>query len=466
MEVLLNKKTDTEATLSVKITAEDYKTKVEKTLKDYSRKMNLKGFRPGKVPVQVVQRMYGKDILIEEVNTILGAAVSDYIRDNKLQVVGDPIMDRQKADAVDWAKQTEFEFDYDLGLATDFDLDSSQWSAVPSYNILAGGKELEDTLENLQAQFGDQIHAELSEEGDMLYGELSQGEFNTKTAIPFRQINEAVKDKFIGVAKDSTITFDIRETFADDKAIALLTGQKEDEVAGMTGEFEFKIEDITRKGKAEMNQEFFDKTLGLGKVDNEEDFKKEVLDIISENYNRESAAVLSRSVQDEIIEKTKIDLPDEFLKKWLFDINEGKFSMEAIEKDYNGFAQNLRWTLIKNKAADKAGITVEAEEIIAHTEAMVRAQFGMYGQDESMNDTIKRIAMNHLTQDKKTDNYQKIFGEIMDEKIMGHFKTEATLDQKDVDVEEFKAIVEALNKKDEEESATAIAENVETEANQ
>ena len=150
MEVLLEKSTPTNATLTIKLAKEDYQPKVDKTIKDYSKRVALKGFRPGKVPANVIQRMYGKSIVIDEVNNLLSETVSNYIRDNKLAVVGDPQIDREKTDAVNWDKQTEFEFSYELGLASDFEVNISALPAVSSYTIEAGEKELNDTIENLR----------------------------------------------------------------------------------------------------------------------------------------------------------------------------------------------------------------------------------------------------------------------------------------------------------------------------
>jgi trigger factor len=444
MEVLLDKKSATEASLSVKITSDDYRPNVDKTIKDYSKKVNLKGFRPGKVPPQVIQRMYGKDILIDEVNRLLSDTVSGYIRDNKLQVVGDPSINRQKADSIEWGSQTEFDFSYDLGLASDFEVDTAALPAVSAYTILAGEAELNETMENLSNQFGETIHAEVSEDGDMLFGELKQGEFSTKTAIPFREIKDDSKSKFVGIAKDSTITFDIRNTFASDRAVALLSGLKEEEAAAMIGDYEFVVEDITRKGPAQMNQEFFDKVLGVGKVDNEEDLKKEILSIVQDNYGREAAALLNRDIEEMLLKEINIELPDTFLKNWLFELNGDKYTMEQIEAEYDAFSKNLRLSLIRNKISDHAEIKVEGAEVIARAEAMVRSQFGLYGNDDQFQETINRIAMNHL-KENNGEHYTKLFNDVHADKIMTHLRDTLTLDVKDIDVAQFKEIVKSIN---------------------
>ncbi|AXE17647.1 trigger factor [Runella rosea] len=446
MEVLLEKSTPTNATLTVKLAKEDYQPKVDKTLKDYSKRVNLKGFRPGKVPAQVIQRMYGKSIVIDEVNQLLSDTVSGYIRDNKLPVVGDPQIDREKTSTIDWDKQSEFEFAYELGLASDFEVNLSALPSVSNYTIEAGEKELNDTIENLRTQFAGQINPEVSEAGDMIYGELKQGDFSTKTAIPSRQIKEEAQAQFIGLSKGSEITFDIRNTFVDDKAVAHLTGLKDEDAAALAGDFTFTVEDVTRQAPAEINQEFFDKVLGAGKVDNEVAFRDQVAEIIKNNYAREADSLLRRDIDQALLDNISIDLPEEFLKKWLFNANEGKFTPEQIDADYPQFTKSLKLSLIKNKMAEQVDIKVESEEVIARAEDMVREQFGFYGNDmgEQMNDTIRKIAMNYLTSEKE-NNYSKMFNLVFDDKVFATLKTQLPLEDKTIDVEQFQEIVKSLS---------------------
>ncbi len=445
MEVLLEKSTPTNATLKVAITPADYKPVVDKSLKDYSKRVNIKGYRPGKVPVQVVQKMYGKGLLIDEVNKMVSTALNDYIRENKLQVVGDPMIDRQKAMLVEWGIQENYEFDYEIGLASDFELNLAAFPAVSSYTILAGEKELNETIENLRQQFTEQSNVETSEAGDMIFGELKQGEFSTKTAVPFKRIKEEQQAIFIGLTKGGSVSFDIRNTFNEDKDVAMLTGLKEDEAAALTGNFELSVEEITRQAPAEINQVFFDKVLGKGKTDNEADFRSQVNEIVNNNYVRETESLLRRDIEVALLDNIKVELPDEFLKKWLSESNEGKFTAEQIENEYEAFAKSMKLSLIRNKVADTSDIKVDYQELLDHTESMVRQQFGMYANDlgGAMDETIKKIAVNYLNE-KEGENYKKVFTEVYDEKVMVVVKNQIPTSPKDIDVEQFKAIIEGL----------------------
>ena len=451
MEVLLEKSSPTNAALKIKLVREDYQPKIDKTIKDYAKKVNLKGFRPGKVPTQVIQKMYGKGILVDEVNSLLSSTVSDYIRDNKLQVVGDPQIDREKTTDIDWSGDS-FEFEYELGLASDFEVNLAAFPAVSAYTIVADEKELNDTLESIsgQSQFAQQTNPETSEIDDMLFGELTQesSAFSTKTAIPFKQIKEEAQATFVGLSKDSVVTFDIQNTFVEESAVASLTGLKKEDAANLTGEFTFKVEDITRTSKPEMNQAFFDQVLGMGKAETEESFRAQVLEIITGNYARESESLLARNLEDALLANIQIDLPEAFLKKWLFEQNEGKFTPEQIETDFPQFAKSLKLSLIKNKIGEQADVKVEYSDILARTEAMVRQQFGMYASSlgDQMDATIKQIAVNYLTsKEEGRETYSKMFNEAFDDKVLAHLKSQVPTEAKTIDVEQFKEIVAALN---------------------
>ncbi|ODS79109.1 MAG: trigger factor [Cytophagaceae bacterium SCN 52-12] len=445
MEVLLEKSSPTTASLKVKLVKEDYQPKVDKSIKDYSKRASIKGFRPGKVPAHVINRMYGRGILVEEVNHLLSHAVNDYIKDNKLPVVGDPMPDREKADSVDWDNQTEFEFSFDLGLAGDFVVDLEQLNGITKYTIQAGESDLDKTIEDLRNRFAENTHPEVSEDGDIIYGELTQEatEFTTKTAIPVKRVKEELRSLFIGIKVGDSVTFDIQDTFEDESAIAHVTGKKKDEIGELSGEFTFKAEDITRNVPAELNDEFYKKVLGFGEeVAGEQEFREKVAAIVQENYNRETEALLRRDIEDRLLEKTPIELPEEFLKKWLYQANEGKFTEEQIADEFDAFAKSLRMSLIRNRVAESHEVKVEAADLLEESRNIVKAQFGIYGEEDSMKETIDKIAQQYLT-DRERDNYRKVFQQVFDNKVYELLRGNVTSEEKTVSVSEFEEVVRA-----------------------
>jgi trigger factor len=214
---------------------------------------------------------------------------------------------------------------------------------------------------------------------------------------------------------------------------------------GLTGEVTFVIEDITRQMPAELNQAFFDKILGEGKVSSEEEFRTEIMEIIKSNYKRESEYLLKIDSEKALLESVSIELPEEFLKTWLVEINEGKYTPEQIEDDFENVKKDIRWNLIKNEIATKNEIKVEYPEVLERTKDMIRGQFGMMGgADDSMNEMIERIANGYLTDKNKQDNFMKMFNEVYASKISDVIVANMKVESKSIDVEEFKQIADSL----------------------
>ena len=457
MDITLEKSSDTNASLKITLTPADYKPEVDKKLKDYGRKVQLKGFRPGHVPPSLVQKMYGKGILVDEINAMLGRTVSQYIRENKLQVVGDPVPNRDEADAIDWDNQTDFAFSYTLGLASEFAVDFADLPSVTQYEIRAGDAEIDSTVADLRQRFHTHTHADEVGETDTIYGELRQNGspaenetgavslFDAKTAFPMDKMADDAKGQFVGKKKGDVVTFVLEAAFPDEKARANATGVAKEEAADLMGEFAFTIDDITRHEPAELNQAFFDQVLGVGAVEDEAQFRAKLADIIRDNYTREAGQLLRLDIEKTLIDNTPILLPDEFLKNWLLEVNEGKFTPEQIDEQYDDFTKSVKLQLIKNKIADQADIKVEFDEVMTAARQMVSEQFGFMGsEDEEMNKTIDRIARNYLMDEKNNgQNYTSTFNRVFDDKIIEYAKTQMTTVTQDVGVDEFRALVES-----------------------
>jgi trigger factor len=443
MNISFEKSSNVNARLVVSVLEADYKPQVDKILKDYRKKANFKGFRPGMVPMSLVQKMYGKAVLVDEINKLLGNSVSEYLRENNVKTVGDPMPAREEQDRIDWDNQKDFEFAYNIGMASDFTVDFEKIPAIKSYEIEATEKEVDETLENLKKNGGEQIHPETIEDGDMIYGTFTQGEWTEKSAIPMKSIKEEAKSTFIGVANGTTINFDVQATFVDEKSIELATGNKD----GLTGEVSFAIEDITRTAPAEMNQAFFDKILGEGKVSSEEEFRAEILEIIKGNYKREAEYLLRIDSEKALLENINIELPEEFLRDWLIEINTGKFTPEQIDADFENVKKDIRWTLIKNEIATQTDIKVEYPEVLEYTKNMIRGQFGMMGGmggNDQMDEMIDRIAQGYLTDKNKQDNFMKSFNEVYAAKVSDVILENIKTESKVIAVDEFKQIADSL----------------------
>jgi trigger factor len=317
---------------------------------------------------------------------------------------------------------------------------------VTSYEIKADKKEIEETIENLKKQFGDQIHPETVEDRDLVFGTFTQGDWVEKSAIPLHSIQDKSKKIFIGAKKDDTLKFAIDKVFVDAKSLALATGKKEEEVADLTGEVSYVVEDITRQVPASLTVEFFDKVLGPGKATDEKSFREQLATIVDENYKREANYLLRIDAEKAILDQVKIDLPDAFLKTWLVRINEGKFTPEQIDQDFDNVKKDIRWNLIKNEIAEKFEVKVEYAEVVEKAKDMVRQQFGGYlsADQPGIEEMIEKIAMGYLSDKSKSDNFMNLYNQAFADKVSQAIVDNIPNKTSKIDVEKFKAIAAAL----------------------
>lgn len=440
MDITLDKKDSNVASIKIKLNEADYQSKVDEKIKDYSKKAQIKGFRPGKVPQGVIKKMYGKSILVEEINQMVGQSLQDYIRDNELKILGEPIPDQQSIDQVDWDNQNDFEFEYKVGLVEDFEVKLDKKLKVTAYDIEADQKVLDETLENVRTQFGTMTNPEKSEEGDILFGTLVQGDFSHDTTIDTNDMTKTNAKKFLNKAKGAEIKVDLSKLYKDEAKRAAQLGKTADEITDMDMNFVFEVKNINRRELAEINQELFDKTFGEGTVESEEAFMSKIKDTVSENYSRETQAWLTKTIQDKLVEKTAISLPDEFLKEWLKLTGEGKVTDADIEKEYAIYADQLRWNLISGQVAQDNEIKPEHDDIKAATRQMIEAQFMGSGMGQFA-DQMDAFVENYL-QGENGQNYMKMAEQVQGEKVIEFVKEKISITNKKVSLDKFKDIVQ------------------------
>ncbi len=445
METTLDRISSTEGRLKVTLTEADYKPEVDKKIKQYSKTAQIKGFRPGMVPKEYIQKLHGKSILVDEVINMVSKTVNEYISTNKLRVVGDPMPDNEAAQNIDWDNQKDFTFEYQIGTASDFSVDLSKIPAIKTYDIAVSEDKINEAIEDVRKRFGKDAEVEEVEAGDMIFGTLKQesSEFEVKDAtIPTDRVKEESAHIFKGLEKGSSVKFDIQSIFSNTKDLGFATGKTEEEAAALSGEFELTVEKITRVGAADIDQELFDKALGQGKVSNEEEFRAEIAKIIGENYARESEYLLDFEVEKTLLNTVSIELPDEFLKKWLFNINEGKFTEEDIEKDYAAFAKGLRMDLIRNEVASNSDIKLEYTDIVEEVKAEMKNYFGGYAY-EGLDEMIDQMARKTLKENK--DNAVRRYTDrAFGKKVREFLKANIAVEKTAVSVEDFNKVAETV----------------------
>jgi trigger factor len=445
METTLDRISSTQGKLKVTLIEADYKLEVDKKIKQYSKTAQIKGFRPGMVPKEYIKKLHGKSILVDEVINMVSKTVNDYIAENKLRVVGDPLPDNEAAQNIDWDNQKEFTFEYEIGTASDFSVDLSKIPTIKTYDIAVSEDKIEEAIADVRKRFGKDTEVEEVEAGDMIFGTLKQesSEFDVKDAtIPTDRVKEESAHIFKGLEKGSSVKFDIQSIFSNTKDLGFATGKTEEEASALSGEFELTVEKITRVGTAELNQELFDQALGQEKVTSEEEFRAEISKIIGENYNRESEHLLDFEVEKTLLDNVSIELPDEFLKKWLFNINEGKFTVEDIEKDYESFAKGLRMDLIRNEVASNSDIKLEYTDIVEEVKAEMKNYFGGYAY-EGLEEMIDQMARKTLKENK--DNAVRRYTDrAFGKKVREFLKANVSVEKVSMSVEDFNKAAEAV----------------------
>jgi trigger factor len=446
LEILLDKKSSTNATIKVQLTEADYQPKISEKLKEYGKKISLKGFRPGKVPAQLVEKMYGKSIKIEEINHLLTESVQNYVKDQNLRIIGYPLPDQASASSIDWDTQKEFEFYYEIGLIPDFSYDLSSAVKVTKYSITADAAKVEETIDNMRRQYGSMEDAETASEEDYLNGTLKEvaSDFETKTLLPMNRIKKEAHALFLGKKAGDVISFDIEKIFDDASYIAHSTGLSKEEAATKTGTFTFEITGVRRNTPAPLNQEMFDKVFGKDVVTNEADFRTKLLTTIQSNYTREAEALIAKEVRQYFLDHVKIELNTEFLKRWLKINNDGKLTDEQIEKDLSVYVDDLRWLLIRNKIGEDHDIKVDHQEVVDRTKALFLQQFGMSLESlgDEMAETIEKVAQNYLTTENGK-NYSRTFEDVYYSKVLTLIESKITLEEKAISVEAFEKLASA-----------------------
>jgi trigger factor len=444
LEITLNKKNSTEGLIKIKLTEGDYQPHVEEKVKDYARKANIKGFRQGKVPSGVIRKMFGKSILVDEINHLLSHKLSDYIKENNLKILGDPLPNNEKAMGIDWDSQKDFEFEYQIGMVEDFSYDLSSKAKVKGYKIELDKKVIDETVADLKKRFGKVSYPETSEIGDNLFGELRQLEGEVKRDNAFiatEKIDKKLQSRFTGLKKEDEVEFEVEKLFTDEKATAQLLDVSEDDARSAKGKYIFKVNTISRTEAAEVNQELFDRVFGKDAVASEEAFLDKIKETIGENYNRETDHFLEHHIEDYFLDHTKINVPSDFLKNWLKTSSKGEVTDAVLEKEFDTYVRGLKWDLIKNKIADENNIKVEADEVKKKAKDLIIAQFGGQAFADQLADKMDSIADNYLS-NENGQNFMRLYNQLKNEKILKFIREKITVDEQKVSVDEFKKIVE------------------------
>ncbi len=434
------------AILKVQLTPQDYQEKVEKALKDLQKKAQMPGFRPGKVPMGMVKKLYGKSVLAEEVNKVLIDSVYDYVKEKEIKILGNPLPDHEKAAQIDWDNQSDFEFYYEIGLSPEIDIVLSDDIEVEYHKIKVQDSIVDDTIKDIQRRYGSMMSPEVSEKEDVLNGEFAEidGEGNViedglkhKSNLYIQYLkDDETKEKLTGIKAGDSVKLDLVKAIENEAEMASTLGVKKEELDQYGKNYEFTLERISRIQPAELNEELYKKVAPDKELKDEKEFREFISEQLSKQYQADADKHFKNEAVKTLVDKANVSIPEDFLKRWLIETNKDnkEITPEHVENEFKSFSDSFKWQLIENHLIKEHKIEVKHEEVSEHLKNFMRQQMAQYGQpdpdDETLNDFVKRIASNQ-------EELKKVYDQLFEVKVMNLLKENLKLKEKEVNFDEF-----------------------------
>ena len=418
----------------------DYNEAVDKALRTYKRKANVPGFRPGMVPMSIINKMYRKGVVAEEAYRTASKGCFDYIEKEKLTLVGDMIPS-DKQQPLDFDNDTEYEFAFEVGIAPEINIALSKKDKVKKYAIAIEDKMRDGYRGNFTRRFGKLVDVDSVETEDALTVTLDQPEMKIEEAyVGLIGMSDAARKPFLGKKVGDTMEVDVNELYPNPAQRAAILQVKEPELEGINPKFTLTITKIRRFTEPELNEEFFKMAFPEGNVKTAEEFAQYIDAQILRDLKREADYLFTLDVRKLLLDKANLTLPAAFLKRWLYTINEGKFSMEEIEKDFDKFLDMMKWNLVQKHYVNELKLEVTPEEATEEAKAMAAQQFAYYGMSQVAGDMLANYAKSIL---ENKEESRKVYEKIFEQKVIDAVVPQITVSDATVTAEEFAKLAEA-----------------------
>ena len=437
--------------LTMTIEPADYQEKVEKTLKDYRKKAQIPGFRPGNVPMGLIKKQYGTAVKVEEVNKLLGEKLYEYVRENKIQMLGDPLPNTEKQQPQDFEKEGDLTFVFDIAVAPEFEAKLSGHDKIAYYTIAIDDKMLDQQVQMYASQAGEFTKAEVFSGNDTLTGDLREldkkgntleGGITTESGMimPAYIKEDKQKKLFDGCKVGDIITFNPKKAYPDNDAeVAALLKVDKEKVKDLKSDFSFQITEIRHFQPAEVNQALFDRVFGEGTVKNEKEFREKIAEQLKAQFVGSSDYKFMLDVREHLEKKVgNLEFPEALLKRIMVNNNKDK-GEDFVEKNFEGSIQELKWHLIKEQIVAAQKIEVKDEDLKEVAKSAIRAQFAQYGMSNVPEDVVENYADEQL---KKRENIENFVDRAVDQKLTEALKSVVKLDEKTVTLDEFNKLME------------------------
>ena len=429
--------------LKALVAAADYAPEVEKSLREYRRKANVPGFRPGMVPMGIINKMYRKGTVAEQAYRKANEAVFKYLEDNKIAIMGDVMPSDQQGELDFGSDAAEHEFVFEVGVAPEVNITLDKGDKLTYYKIKPAKEMREGYRGNFTRRFGRLEDVDKVTGDEALEVTLDNGTITADDAyIGLVSMSEEERKPFKGKKTGEAMIVNVREIYKNPAQLASTLGVKQDELDGIAPEFTATIKRIRRFAEPEMNEEFFKMAFPDGKVTDAAGFDKYIDDALAADLARDSDYLLSIQLKNHLLAKANLKLPEQFLKNWLFAVNEGKFTMEQIEADFAAFLRMMAWDLILKHFASTLGLEVTQDDMMVEAKAMAQMQFAQYGMSSVPDETLEGYAKSILG---NREEAQRIYDRVREDKIVTALKPLATITEKSVSRDEFQKIASEIS---------------------
>jgi trigger factor len=435
MEIKRTQKEDQTSLISVKVDENDYGTAVEKSLREYRRKANIPGFRPGMVPMGIIKKMYGKGVVAEQSYRTASNAVFEYLQKEGIDFLGD-VIPAEEQGAFDFDNATEFEYMFEIGEAPKIELNLSTDDHI-TYTTIEIDKQMHDNYRsNFLRRYGRLVDVETVEADEALTVTLDNEAMRIEEAyVGLISMSEEERKPFIGKKVGDKMSVNINELYKNPAQRAAALQVKENELEGINPEFSLEITKIRKFADPELNEEFFKTAFPQGNVTTEAELDSFVDAEIGKELTRESDYMFTLQLRDFLLAKAALKMPEAFLKRWLWVINEEKFTKEEIEKDFDQFLKMFTWNYLQKYFIKEDNITVTADEALEEAKAFAAAQFAQYGMPGAPADMLENFAKQQILANKEQS--QKIYEKLYETKVVAAVKSRITVTETKVSAEEF-----------------------------
>ncbi len=422
------------AVITVAISKDDYKDQVEKILKDYRRQANIPGFRKGQVPMGLIEKQYGKAVLVDEVNKLIQDNLGKYLNEEKLDVLGNPLPRQQ--DNFNW-DDDDFAFEFDLGLAPSFEVPLKLKKTITHYKITADKKMLDEQIDRIQKQYGKLISQSKVEKSSEVSGTFSneEEEIDNKAIVEMDKVkSKKMLGLLLGKSVNDVVTLKTKGLFKEEYILAGSLGINKEKAEGLNIDVSFTIEEINERQPAELNQELFDKLYGKDGVTSKKELRDRIKAEGEEQFVQQSDQKLLNDVTERLIENVSFELPKEFLTKWIKTTGEKPLSDAEAQEEFERTEKGLRYQLIEGKLIKDHGIELQYDELKEFAKGFIKSQMAQYGQLDPKEEDLENIAGRVLS---NQDEVKRLSEQLMSQKLLNLYKEKVNLKVKEVSYENF-----------------------------